>query len=240
MARPAVLPHPPPRSRRRPNPPKAGLKMRPSSSSGTVINSSLELPVHSLEPHLLTIMGKILSTRGMVAMAHAKRKFTVEMVKGLFLRTPRGKSVKIGYGDADGFRDCGALTRRRHGLGEVLQRGGGDARTPPCDRRKERSGCWGFGGRIASGSSPPGSDVPPLAGEHFRHCDREAHTINELQRVNRQLDQKIQDLNTLFETGKEFSALLDPERQIPAAGTLAPRQVPPHPLPDQPPGRSPT
>ena len=41
-----------------------------------------------------------------------------------------------------------------------------------------------------------------------------AHTINELQRVNRQLDQKIQDLNTLFETGKEFSALLDPERQV--------------------------
>ncbi|HEX7571855.1 MAG TPA: hypothetical protein VF514_02095, partial [Bacteroidota bacterium] len=47
----------------------------------TVINSSLELPF-ILSHILLTIMGKILSARGMVALAHAKGEFSVEMVKG--------------------------------------------------------------------------------------------------------------------------------------------------------------
>jgi sigma-B regulation protein RsbU (phosphoserine phosphatase) len=39
-------------------------------------------------------------------------------------------------------------------------------------------------------------------------------TILELQQVNRKLDRKIQELNTLFELGKEFNALLDPEKLV--------------------------
>jgi sigma-B regulation protein RsbU (phosphoserine phosphatase) len=41
-----------------------------------------------------------------------------------------------------------------------------------------------------------------------------SHTIDELQQVNRQLDRKIHELNTLFEIGKEFSAVLDPEALV--------------------------
>ena len=59
----------------------------------TVINSSLEL-AFILSHILLTIMGKILSTRGMVALAHGKGEFGVELVKG-FPQGLQGKSVKI-------------------------------------------------------------------------------------------------------------------------------------------------
>jgi len=35
-----------------------------------------------------------------------------------------------------------------------------------------------------------------------------------MQQVNRKLDRKIQELNTLFDLGKEFGALLDPEKLV--------------------------
>ncbi len=41
-----------------------------------------------------------------------------------------------------------------------------------------------------------------------------SRTINELRDVNRELDRKIQELNTLFEIGKEFGVLLDPEKLV--------------------------
>jgi sigma-B regulation protein RsbU (phosphoserine phosphatase) len=41
-----------------------------------------------------------------------------------------------------------------------------------------------------------------------------AESYHELQQVNRRLDRKIQEMNTLFELGKEFSSLLDPDRLL--------------------------
>ncbi len=47
------------------------------------------------------------------------------------------------------------------------------------------------------------------------------HTIAELKVVNRRLDRKIQELNTLFDLGKEFGSVLDPENTCAAPGILA-------------------
>ena len=172
----------------------------------TVINSSLELPF-ILSHILLTIMGKILSTRGMVAMAHANGKFTVEMVKG-FPQTLRGKSVKIGTVTRTAF-EIAALDPRRHAWVKFFREEGVTLVLPLVIAEKT------FGGRIAKRklTAREVTYLRSLANISATAIEK-AHTINELQRVNRQLDQKIQDLNTLFETGKEFSALLDPERQI--------------------------
>ena len=177
----------------------------------TVINSSLELPF-ILSHILLTIMGKILSTRGMVAMAHANGKFTVEMVKG-FPQTLRGKSVKIGTVTRTAF-EIAALDPRRHAWVKFFREEGVTLVLPLVIAEKT-IGVLGFGGRIAKRklTAREVTYLRSLANISATAIEK-AHTINELQRVNRQLDQKIQDLNTLFETGKEFSALLDPERQI--------------------------
>jgi sigma-B regulation protein RsbU (phosphoserine phosphatase) len=177
----------------------------------TVINSSLELPF-ILSHILLTIMGKILSTRAMVAIAHAKGEFSVEMVKG-FPQTLRGRSVKIGAVPRTAF-EIAALDPRRHAWVKFFREEGVTLILPLVIAEKT-IGVLGFGGRIAKRklTSREVTYLRSLANISATAIEK-AHTIDELQRVNRQLDQKIQDLSTLFETGKEFSALLDPERQV--------------------------
>jgi sigma-B regulation protein RsbU (phosphoserine phosphatase) len=177
----------------------------------TVINSSLELPF-ILSHILLTIMGKILSTRGMVVLAHAKGEFSVEMVKG-FPQGLKGKNVKIGAVPRRAFEIAG-LDARRHSWVKFFREEGVTLILPLVIAEKT-IGVLGFGARATKRKLTPRevTYLRSLANISATAIEK-AHTINELQRVNRQLDQKIQDLSTLFETGKEFSALLDPERQV--------------------------
>jgi len=177
----------------------------------TVINSSLELPF-ILSHILFTIMGKILSTRGMAVLARKKGEYSVEMVKG-FPQPLKGKIVKIGAVPHKAF-DIGALDARRHSWVRFFREEGVTIILPLVIADKT-IGVLGFGGRAAKRklSAREVTYLRSLANISATAIEK-AHTIGELQRVNRQLDQKIQDLNTLFETGKEFSALLDPEKQV--------------------------
>jgi sigma-B regulation protein RsbU (phosphoserine phosphatase) len=43
---------------------------------------------------------------------------------------------------------------------------------------------------------------------------QKSHTIAELELVNRKLDQKVQELNTLFDLGKEFGSLLERDKLV--------------------------
>jgi hypothetical protein len=54
------------------------------------------------------------------------------------------------------------------------------------------------------------SSLASIAATAIEKC----HMIEELGLVNRKLDRKIQELNTLFELGKEFGLVLDPDRLI--------------------------
>lgn len=177
----------------------------------TVINSSLEL-TFILSHILLTIMGKILATRGLVALAHRKGEFVVETVKG-FPGALRGTVVKLGPVPRTAF-DIASLDARRHAWVRFFR----EQRVTfvlPLVIAEKTIGVLAFGGRVARRklTSREVTYLRSLANISATAIEK-AHTISELQRVNRQLDQKIQDLNTLFETGKEFSALLDPERQV--------------------------
>jgi len=177
----------------------------------TVINSSLELPF-ILSHILLTIMGKILATRGMVMLARSKGEFAVAMVKGFPLQLQE-TVVRIGAVPKSAF-DIGALDARRHAWVKYFREQGVTLILPLviADRM---IGVLAFGGRVARQklSAREVTYLRSLANISATAIEK-AQTIHELQLVNRQLDQKIQDLNTLFETGKEFSALLDPERQV--------------------------
>ena len=177
----------------------------------TVINSSLELPF-ILSHILLTIMGKILATRGLVALAREKREFVVETAKG-FPPSLQGTVVKMGPVPRTSF-DIAALDARRHAWVRFFREQGVTFVLPLVIAEKT-IGVLAFGGRVARRklTSREVTYLRSLANISATAIEK-AHTISELQHVNRQLDQKIQDLNTLFETGKEFSALLDPERQV--------------------------
>ena len=177
----------------------------------TVINSSLELPF-ILSHILLTIMGKILSTRAMVMLARSKGEYAVEMVKGFPLQL-QGTGVRIGAVPKTAF-DIGALDARRHPWVRFFRDQGATLILPLVIADKT-IGVLAFCGSVAREklSAREVTYLRSLANISATAIEK-AQTIHELQRVNRQLDQKIQDLNTLFETGKEFSALLDPERQV--------------------------
>src|SRR5512140_2877547 len=179
----------------------------------TVINSSVE-PDFIFSHILLTIMGKILATRGMVLLAHpeSRKEYVVEMTKG-FPADLKGKSV--------------AIPRMPHSL--VYVESLEPTRTPWAEVLSEWEvkillpmfiadrpiGVLGFGSR------PTGKKLQSRETSYLRSLANisataieKSRTIGELQQVNRKLDRKIQEMNTLFDLGKEFGALLDPEKII--------------------------
>ena len=176
-----------------------------------MINSSLELPF-ILSHILLTIMGKTLASRGLAMLATARTQFEVAMVKG-FPQELTGRLVEARAVPRGAFA-IGDLDARRHAWARLL-REEGVAFVLPLVIERRTIGILGFGGRPA-GRPVAARDVTYLRSlaNIAASAIEKIRTIGELRRVNRQLDQKIQDLGTLFETGKEFSALLDPDRQV--------------------------
>ena len=177
----------------------------------SVINSSLELPF-ILSHILFTIMGKTLARRGMVLMATTRSQFEVAMVKG-FPQELTGRLLEARAVPRGAF-ETKRLDTRRHGWAKFLRDQGVEFILPLVIERRT-IGILGFGGRVAS-KAPAAREVTYLRSlaNIAASSVEKIRMIGELRRVNRQLDQKIQDLGTLFETGKEFSALLDPERQV--------------------------
>ncbi|HUI63725.1 MAG TPA: SpoIIE family protein phosphatase [Bacteroidota bacterium] len=176
-----------------------------------VINSSLELSF-ILSHILLTIMGKILSTRGMAVLAHGKGGYRIELVKG-FPQELQGESLEISAIPHSAF-ELAAINARRHPWAKRLREAGVSIVLPLVIADKT-VGLLAFGKRAAKGKlqAREVTYLRSLANISATAIEK-AHTIAELQRVNRQLDRKIQELNTLFDLGKEFSALLDPEKLL--------------------------
>lgn len=176
-----------------------------------VINSSLDLRF-ILGHILLTIMGKILATRGMVAIEKEKGKFGVEMAKG-FSAELQGTRFTIGafpkslvYLDKlKASRNPWAATLKRHGIRLLL----------PMFIAERPIGFLGFGERLS------GKKLTAMEETYLRSLANisataieKSKTLGEIQQVNRKLDRKIQELNTLFDLGKEFGVLLDPEKLV--------------------------
>jgi sigma-B regulation protein RsbU (phosphoserine phosphatase) len=176
-----------------------------------VINSSLQLDF-ILSHILLTIMGKILSPGGMAVLTDGEGKYAVAMVKG-FPASLAGTALPVTSVPKSAF-DVASIDARRHPWVKILKEAG-VAFILPLVIAERSIGFLGFGGRFAKRKlrSREVTYLRSLANISATAIEK-SNTIEELQRVNRKLDRKIQELNTLFDLGKEFSALLDPEKLI--------------------------
>jgi sigma-B regulation protein RsbU (phosphoserine phosphatase) len=171
-----------------------------------VLNSSMDLKF-VLSHVLLTIMGKILSAKGVALLVHTKGAYTVEMVKG-FAQDIKGKTVSIKHlprtlvflEKVDAGRHPWVKFFREQDVAILL----------PIFTEDHPVGLLGFGPRMSKRKlrAQEQTYLRSLANIAATAIEK-SHMIEQLQQVNRTLDQKIQELNTLFELGKEFNALLE-------------------------------
>jgi phosphoserine phosphatase RsbU/P len=176
-----------------------------------VINSSVDL--RFIMSHiLLTLMGKLLSPKGMVMLSDGRGEFSARMVKGFpeetsglrvaVKRLPRSLVIP---GELDPQRHPWAAALHRLGVGIVL----------PMSAGGEQVGMLCFGPRLSAKEleARETTYLRSLANISATAIEK-SRQMEELQLVNRKLDRKIQELNTLFELGKEFSATLEPEKVV--------------------------
>jgi sigma-B regulation protein RsbU (phosphoserine phosphatase) len=176
-----------------------------------VINSSLELPF-ILSHILLTIMGKIVSSKGMVVLSCGKTDYRVEMVKG-FSQSLVGSTLTIRTIPSTAFA-LDNLDPRRHPWVKFFREAGAAILLPLVIAEKS-IGVLAFGDRFTKNKlrAREITYLRSLANISATAIEK-AHTIAEVQQVNRKLDRKVQELNTLFDLGREFSAVLDPVKLI--------------------------
>jgi sigma-B regulation protein RsbU (phosphoserine phosphatase) len=177
----------------------------------TVINSSLDLRF-ILSHILLTLMGKLMSSRGAAILRHDDGTYRCEMVKGV---PSEGRECVLSIRSLPrGLQYVDRINPHRHPWAKYLREQGLEIVLP-----------------LRSGSGPIGMLAFGRRGSPRRLTLRETtylrslanisataiekcHTIAELKLVNRHLDRKIQELNTLFDLGKEFGAVLDPQKLV--------------------------
>jgi sigma-B regulation protein RsbU (phosphoserine phosphatase) len=176
-----------------------------------VINSSFSQDF-ILSHALLTIMGRILSSKGMAVLRRGESAYAVEMVKG-FPSAVKGEVVEIdelpndalSVDEMEESRTPWVGFFRRHGVSLLL----------PLLISERPVGLLAFGPRLTRKRLLKKEEtyLGSLANLSATAIEK-IHMIDELQSVNRRLDRKIQELNTLFELGKEFGILLDPDKLV--------------------------
>jgi len=176
-----------------------------------VINSSLE-PKFILSHILLTIMGKMLSMKGMILLEYSPGVYSVEMVKG-FANELLGLQVRIGKIPQLMFY-VDTINRSRHPWVKFFK--GHSVRILLPMIIADRP--IGF---LAFGELFPRKKLTRREETYLRSLANisataveKSRTVDQIRKVNRTLDQKVQELHTLFDLGKEFGALLDPDKQI--------------------------
>jgi phosphoserine phosphatase RsbU/P len=177
----------------------------------TVINSSLDLDF-ILSHILLTIMGKIMSPRGMAVLADERGAYRVAMVKG-FPAALVGTGVNVRSVPQSAFALSG-IDSGKHPWVNFF-REAGVALVLPLVIAEKSIGILGFGERFGKNElqAREVTYLRSLANISATAIEK-GRMIGELQRVNRTLDRKIQELNTLFDLGKEFSGMLDPDKLV--------------------------
>ncbi|MFN0157949.1 MAG: GAF domain-containing SpoIIE family protein phosphatase [Bacteroidota bacterium] len=176
-----------------------------------VINSTIDLQF-ILSHILLTIMGKLLSTKGMVILSRDKNSFAVAMVKG-FPSELAGTKLSIKHFPTS-LVTLDKLNVSRNPWARVLKEAG--VRTIiPMEIADRPTGLLCFGERFSRKAlkNTEKTYLRSLANISATAIEK-AHTLEEVQLVNRKLDRKVQELNTLFELGKEFSVILEPEKVV--------------------------
>jgi len=176
---------------------------------GKALNSSLNLKT-ILDTILLTPMGKMLIGKGVMLIANDASGFAIAALKGL-PKSLLGQSIQI-----DDFPLAPQFLREssispwqafllKNGIELII----------PILHDQNQLGMIGFGKKIL------GKDYTDSELDYLHSLSNIAATavqngliFHELQDVNRQLDKKIQELNTLFEIGKELNSTLETDKVL--------------------------
>lgn len=176
-----------------------------------VINSSTDLRF-ILNHILLTIMGKLLAAKAMVMLESEAGLYSIELTKGLPDHF-EGTEVRIKTIPRSLFA-LGTLKSSRYPWINTVRKSGIDILLPMVIADKT-VGFLGFGARLRKRKlqSREITYLRSLANISATAIQKN-RMLDEVQVVNRRLDRKIQELNTLFELGKEFNTILDPEKLV--------------------------
>lgn len=177
----------------------------------TIINASLDLKF--IFGHLLlTIMGKLLSVRGMVLLHEEKSIFRVESVRGLPQDMLAQKFVLpalpnrlIYLSKENAKKHSWVSVFREHGISVIA----------PLSARDHILGvvCFTPGRMTQRLGHTEETYVKSLANIAAGAIEK-GLVVDELHQVNRRLDRKIQELKTLFELSKEFNGVLTTDQLV--------------------------
>ena len=176
-----------------------------------VINSSLDLSF-ILGDMLLTAMGKMMITKGVVLLRSTNNIFRVATQKGL-TNTPQGGEFEIGRPP----RTIIFVGRRKSQVDHWIKhlKEDGIRVLFPLVSQSGVLGYVGLGEKIARDSFDDKETTFLQSLFNISATSIENSLLVEnLRQTNRRLDLKIQELNTLFELSKEFSAVLDAEKLV--------------------------
>jgi sigma-B regulation protein RsbU (phosphoserine phosphatase) len=197
-------------SKRTPRSAASSSDILPLFEFSNVVNSSLDL-TFILGTVLLTVMGKMLVSKGMVLLKRDVGLFEVVNVKGLD-RGMIGQKVRI---DAPP-RSVTHVERVQSGAGWVkFFRQNNQRLLVPITGQRKILGMLALGDRLG-GKKYSATDRQLIASllNLSAAAIEKAVMIEQLKEVNRSLDRKFQELNTLFDLSKEFNVVLDSEKVI--------------------------
>ena len=175
------------------------------------INTVLDLKI-ILGRFLLTIMGKILSSKSVLLLGKSDRLFEVKEAKGIpstiageeiSIRRPPHRLTYVHGLDA---RKAPYISYfRKHGIDFLV----------PLIAADKVLGVAGFGSSISKKklTDKEKTYIMSLANIAAAAIEK-GLVVDELKQANRKLDGRLQELNTLFELGKEFNTILDPDRLV--------------------------
>ena len=175
-----------------------------------VVNSSVDLKF-ILGTVLLTVMGKMLVAKGMVLLKRQPGQFEVLNAKGLSADTTgqmvtiEGPIRGINYTDQEGTSKPWAAFFRDRGQKLLV----------PILAQRRVVGLLSLGERMGGKrySKTEHQLINSLVNLSAAAIEK-AVMIEQLSDVNRSLDRKFQELNTLFDLSKEFNVILDAEKVI--------------------------
>ncbi|MFI5252499.1 MAG: GAF domain-containing SpoIIE family protein phosphatase [Bacteroidota bacterium] len=173
------------------------------------INTTLELKF-ILNHFLLTVMGKIISPRGIILIEKTPNVFCVSTTKGL-PASLAGNEIKIinhpnriiSLDHEDGRKYPWIKFFKSQGIHYLI----------PLIVREKALGFAGFSSVIPGKelSQKEQTYVKSLANITAAAIEK-GLVVEEIRQVNRRLDRKVQELNTLFDLSKEFNIILDSDR----------------------------
>ncbi len=190
---------------------KSSSDILPLLEFSSVVNSSLDLNF-ILDTVLLTVMGKMLVSKGLVLLRKGKGDFEVIAKKGLE-QVSIGQQVQI----EKPLRSIASIEKlkvRKLVWADYFASLEQDLVIPIFSQRKV-VGIITVGSRLSQKKYSPGDkqliqSLVNLSGAAIE----KAVMIEQLKKVNRSLDRKYQELNTLFDLSKEFNVGLDVSKVI--------------------------